>query len=129
MAADEEEIILDLTQTSGLHDHDLQRRRGDAARQRELLPPNDARARAVDEPARVEDERRRARRISTFERVAAADRETSDTPRPQTSKVRRKPRVEAQHFHTFISVRDEGEELIRRMAHGLGEEDAVRRAL
>ena len=37
MAADEEEIILDLTQTSGLHDHDLQRRRGDTARQRQLV--------------------------------------------------------------------------------------------
>ena len=81
MAADEEEIILDLTQTSGLHDHDLQRRRGDTARQRELVPPHNARARAVDEPPGVEDERRRARRTSTFERVAAADRQTSYTAR------------------------------------------------
>ena len=74
-------IFLDLTQTSGLHDDDLQRRRGDTARQGELLPPHNARARAVHEPARVEDERRRARRISTFERVAAADRQTSYTAR------------------------------------------------
>ena len=73
----------------------------------------------------VADERRRARRISTFKRVAAADRQTSCSARPQTSKLRRKPRVEAQHFHAFISVRDERKELVRRVAHGLGEDEAV----
>ena len=122
-------MFVNLTETSGLHDDDLERHRGDTATKRELLPPNNARARAVHQMPGVEDERRRARRISTFERVAAADRETSDTPRPQTSELRREAHVEAQHFHTFISVRDQRKELVRRMAHGLGEEDAVRRAL
>ena len=106
MAADEEEIILDLTQTSGLHDHDLQRRRGDTARQRELFPPHNARARAVDEPSRVEDERRRARRAVAFERVAAADRQTSGAPRPQAPTLRRQPRVQTQNLDAFISVRE-----------------------
>ena len=118
-------IILDLNTDSGLHDHDLQRRRGDTARQRELVPPHNARARAVDEPPGVEDERRRARRTSTFERVAAADRQTSCSARPQTSKISREAHVEAQDFNTFISVRDERKELVRRVAHGLGEDEAV----
>ena len=122
-------MFVNLTETSGLHDDDLERHRGDTATKRELVPPDDARARAVHQMPSIKDERRRARRTSTFERVAAADRQPRGAPGPQTSEIIREARVEAQHFHTFISVRDEGEELVRRVAHGLGEEDAVRRAL